>query len=604
MEKLKKTDIAKTWGMQWEKLKLLYVLQVIYIVIWFLLLNPLFGKIINQLLKKKGYSYFTTEMMLDFFTSPLVICVVLFLLLVAIFLFVWLHAFVYQYVKEQYSNSYDNLFTTVYRTSAMLLRVVRGGGYGLLLTLVAGVLFQNSITFCLAARYIPSIWYIVKLFLELKYTKLVFAALFALLLVYYVRHLFTIPSLVFERNSYKEAKEKGIDILRKTPFWSLTHWIFWVLATGAFTVAFYFITIGIASVVIVLFVSLELRGAVFHTVQEHIYVLTLLCSLVFGMSLQVTANVQSFVSYYKKQGECYPHEEQEEKVLFPLGKRFLIVAFILLLCVDIVTIHDTVRNGGNVTYEHFGAITVTSHRGDSRNAPENTLPAVELAMDTGTDYIEIDVQETKDGEVVLMHDSNLARTTGVNKQVCQMTYAELSRLDAGSWFSDEYAGTQIPTLRQVLEICKGKCKLNIEIKANKRTPDLEEKVVQLIDEYDFARQCVITSVYKDSLRKVKKYNDEIRTGYILSSAYGRYYLDKEIDFLSMRSTLVTERVVRLAHKNGKEVCVWTVNTRKTALLMSQLGVDNIITDRPAYIRNLLYEEKGMDTILSLFKYVY
>ena len=100
---------------------------------------------------------------------------------------------------------------------------------------------------------------------------------------------------------------------------------------------------------------------------------------------------------------------------------------------------------------------------------------------------------------------------------------------------------------------------------------------------------------------MKEYNKEIRTGYILSSAYGRYYLDKEIDFLSMRTTLITERVVRLSHKYGKEVYVWTVNTKEDAIRMSQLGVDNIITDRPVYMRNVLYEQGGNQTLSSLLK---
>lgn len=273
----------------------------------------------------------------------------------------------------------------------------------------------------------------------------------------------------------------------------------------------------------------------------------------------------------------------------------------MVLILDSVAIYDTIQNGKSSNWGKNGNAEITSHRGASFYAPENTIPAMENAISQATDYIEIDVQQTKDGEVVLMHDSLMTRTAGVSKHVYEMTYEEIKQLDAGKWYSPEYAGTTIPTLREVLRFCKGKCKLNIEVKASDKTPGLIEKVVDLIEEYDFTRQCVVTSVYKKALCEVKKYNKEIVTGYILSSAYGRYYLDKDIDFLSMRVTMVTERIVLLAHKYGKEVYVWTVNSKQDALYMSQLGVDNIITDRPAYIRNALYEENANRTILNLLR---
>ena len=208
-----------------------------------------------------------------------------------------------------------------------------------------------------------------------------------------------------------------------------------------------------------------------------------------------------------------------------MKKRLLALLIFLLLGMDIVVTYARIRNGGSVTLEHLGNLQITAHRGDSGNAPENTLPSVEKGIESAADYIEIDVQETLDGVVVLMHDSTLARTTGAKQSVSSLRYDQLKYLDAGEWFCPEFKGTPVPTLEEVLKICKGKCCLNIEIKGNKKTPDLEQHVVDLIHKYDFTRQCVVTSVYKSSLIKVKNYDPEIMTGYILSSAYGRYFLD-------------------------------------------------------------------------------
>ena len=106
-------------------------------------------------------------------------------------------------------------------------------------------------------------------------------------------------------------------------------------------------------------------------------------------------------------------------------------------------------------------------------APENTLPAFRSAILKGGDRIELDVQMTSDGVVVVTHDSNLKRCTGKNAKVYDLTYAEVAQLDAGRWFSSRFADTRIPTLEQVLQLCRGRIGLNVEIKPSAATPALE-----------------------------------------------------------------------------------------------------------------------------------
>lgn len=595
----------KTWGLQWGKLLKLYIVQLIFILAVCMLMGPLLLSLMEILLKAHGYSYITAEMMLSFFTSPLfLIAFVAVLIVISILLSVW-HIYVYVYLDGVCNQGEGNVFTSLLHTANAGWRICKKKDFFIIFILAGTLLFQNFIVLILGCRHIPSVWYVVKNFLELKYAKISIQVLLAVLFLYYFRHVFTIPYMLLEKKSLKEAKKKSLVLLRKRLFRVLFGCCLWCVATGVLVVLFYVISMGISIVIISIFVSAELKIAVLCTVQSQLYKVSFLVSMLFGMTLQVTGNVIGFYAYkaeMKEQKEVEMDRDKlnvEERVR--VRKRFLAIFFVVVLCIDLVMVYDRIKNGRNITFSHLGSITITSHRGDSKNAPENTLPAIELALDSASDYIEIDVQETKDGEVVLMHDSTMARTTGVNKRVSDLTLEEIRQLDAGSWFSEDYVGTQIPTLREVLEVCKGKCRLNIEIKTGKNMPDLEEKVVGLIEEYDFARQCVVTSVYKKSLKKVKEYNKEIRTGYILSSAYGRYYLDKEIDFLSMRTTLITERVVRMSHKYGKEIYVWTVNGKEDAIRMSQLGVDNIITDRPVYMRNVLYEQGGNQTLASLLK---
>ena len=117
-------------------------------------------------------------------------------------------------------------------------------------------------------------------------------------------------------------------------------------------------------------------------------------------------------------------------------------------------------------------------------------------------------------------------------------------------------------------------------------------------EYGMEEQCVISSVRLSYLQRVKEACPELRTGYILPAAYGRYYENEYVDFISIRSSLVTRRLVEAAHEAGRAVHVWTVNSRADLEAMRLLGVDNLITDYPARAREILYEETAPGTLLD------
>ncbi len=234
-------------------------------------------------------------------------------------------------------------------------------------------------------------------------------------------------------------------------------------------------------------------------------------------------------------------------------------------------------------------------------APENTMAAIEAAMEEMADYSEIDVQTTADGIVVVCHDLNLKRVAGVDRRLGTMTYDQVSRLDVGSHFSPRFAGERIPTLEEVLEACKGRMKLNIELKNIGNSSSLPEQVAALVREYGMEDQCVITSVKLGYLERVKEMAPELRTGYILAAAYGTYYDNEYIDFISIRSSFVGRKLVEAAHEKGKAVHVWTVNSKTEIEQMKLLGVDNIITDYPVRAREILYREETTETLMEYLK---
>lgn len=286
-------------------------------------------------------------------------------------------------------------------------------------------------------------------------------------------------------------------------------------------------------------------------------------------------------------------EDRMPKKLHSRYTQLTAVAVITVIFVNLYMIVDAFRNGSLTDRETLFGTYITAHRGSSNAAPENTLEALEQAILDLADFAEIDVQETRDGVVILMHDASLRRTTGVRAQVGELTYAQTRKLDAGGWFSKEFAGVHVPTLEEALLLCKGKINLNIELKAAKSSvanESLIQKVLQLIDLYDMQDQCMISCTDPVMLARVKEKNSNLKTGYILSFAYGMFYQVDYIDFFSMKSSFVNESTVKTLHSLGKEVHAWTVNSRMEMERMKQLGVDNIITDNPVLVREVVYEE--------------
>lgn len=232
---------------------------------------------------------------------------------------------------------------------------------------------------------------------------------------------------------------------------------------------------------------------------------------------------------------------------------------------------------------------ITAHRGASHGAPENTMSAVELAIAEQADYVEIDVRLTADGVPVLMHDRALFRTTGVVNEIDNVTYEELSSYDVGGRYAEGYKGETIPSLQEILEAYGGKIRFNIELKDD-GNKELAETVVGLINVYGLEERCVVTSASYELLEWVKKSDAKIRTGYILSLVYGEVFGYEAADFFSVKSDSVTEQMVKSAHAKGKEIHVWTVNKAYEIKRVQKLGVDNIITDKPAYVREILQEK--------------
>jgi len=231
---------------------------------------------------------------------------------------------------------------------------------------------------------------------------------------------------------------------------------------------------------------------------------------------------------------------------------------------------------------------ITAHRGYSQLAPENTIPAFELAIEKQADFIELDVQETKDHAVVVIHDSHLLRLAGVDRNLWDLTTTELANLDVGQWFSEEYKNTRIPSLASVMDLAKDRIKLNLELKCHGHEQELVSQVVELIHEKHWQQNCVVSSLDFEILWQVWTLDPGLMIGPVMPPTRPEHP-DFEVDLYSIHFTLATPERVERVHAEGKAVHVWTVNQPSDMQRMIKLGVDNIITDQPAVLQDLILQ---------------
>ncbi|WP_103104719.1 glycerophosphodiester phosphodiesterase [Brevibacillus reuszeri] len=205
-----------------------------------------------------------------------------------------------------------------------------------------------------------------------------------------------------------------------------------------------------------------------------------------------------------------------------------------------------------------------AHRGWSGKAPENTLAAIRLALsEPGITAMEIDVQLSRDGVPVLIHDFTLERTTTGSGLVMDHTLEELRALDAGSWFGEEFSNERIPTLEEALLAVKGRLTLNIELKATSDMyPGIAEKVLELLEKHDMKQEVYITSFDHDLIRQVRQLDQEVVTGLIV---LGRPVLMLEqmeeagATILSMGYPYLTRELALAAMEKGYKVIAWTLD---------------------------------------------
>ena len=251
---------------------------------------------------------------------------------------------------------------------------------------------------------------------------------------------------------------------------------------------------------------------------------------------------------------------------------------------------------------------IIAHQGSSLDLPPNTLEAFQLALDQGADIIELDIWRSKDGTWVVIHDRNLSRITGVNKDITKLTFEEIQSLDAGYNFSDSSGnylyrnkGYKIPSLEQVFKQFNNE-KINIEIKTVSKL-GLSD-LVQMIKKYQMEKKVLVVSFSYNVIKKFRKIsNNQIATAASKSDIMRMIYFGKlpwyKIRFDAFQIPFYSKKVERYGLKNtewigkmrskGGEVHYWTVDNSEDIKKAFSIGAGGVITNKPKIAYDLLVQ---------------
>jgi glycerophosphoryl diester phosphodiesterase len=224
---------------------------------------------------------------------------------------------------------------------------------------------------------------------------------------------------------------------------------------------------------------------------------------------------------------------------------------------------------------------VIAHRGASSYAPENTFAAFDLAIRMGVRHIELDVEATRDGHIVVIHDDTVDRTTNGSGPVTSCSLAELQALDAGSWFGAGFAGERIPAFDEVLGRYKGRVHIHTEIKG--RSTGVSERTADLVRQHGMIDQVTITSFQKSRLEEIRAYAAELATGWLLPEVSDDVIAQARamgVRQICPRANTVTAELVSRLHAEGFAVRAWGVATEDLMRAVVRAGADGATVNFP------------------------
>lgn len=594
--------------------------SVLYFTLITLLTGIVLGAVFSFALKFSGNVVLTLDTLKYFITNPLVWPFLLLLFLIITFSnFYYISTIIIIFDKSHNEEKID-LYEALCLGAKHSIRVIKP--YNFLIAVLIFILPTLAMTFLISGvstdflpEFIADFISANKLF-KLLSSVLGFISLVLLLLLIYVFHYFIIDGDKCLASCKKSIASFSIYNILSIVISGMTFLLF-VLAIsfGIIVEAFIASLFGVPKIVVfylaviflyilILEINFLYTPSIIAIISVNYYELKDIAKKKITKDKIILKNEKDYIYFDKKKNEV-KSKKIFNKIITILGNISLI-----LLCTSIIIMPIIIYNCFDklkgISYNFASEIEVTAHRGGSSYAPENTMSAFKNAVNLNANWIELDITLSKDGKVFVIHDSNFSRTGGVDKDVWELTWDEISKLDAGEWFDEmhkkdknfsnlKFKGEKFPLLEEVLALAKSTgIKLNIEIKRNGHDEGIVEKACDLINLYDLKDRTAIASLDPEVLKDVKKYDKNIKTLYNMTLAIGDLSEFDYVDIFSVEFTSATEKLSDNVHNLKKKICAWTVNKEENMQEALLRGIDNIVTDNVIVAKEIVMNKEGND----------
>lgn len=564
--------------------------ELLYRTMSYTLLYPILHRLLMQAMSAAGTAYISQENVAQLFKSPLSLLLLLILgLLFAFYVYFELAAIILCF-EAGWQGRTISLRTLIRQTLSQSVRLVHYRNLLLYLGLIPmfALSFFRMSSSMLTAFRIPE--FIMDFIQENALLFAAFGLLLAIINVYIFFFLFGLPDAIENHTGIRGALRSSRALLKGRKRRALTALILSLLGMMALMV-----------MAAALFILVLWGYSRFYPPEQGRYIFQ--DALVsFGKVGNVLLDIYYTVvllaiiiaQYHTYRGDSLKAHEKIKWGPVHLMRRLLAVAAAFVL----LSVYSESEISGNLFHDPNPATEIVAHRAGAAFAPENTLAALESAIDSGANWAEIDVQQTRDGALIIMHDANFKRTTGYDANVWETDLDTVLTLDAGSYFDTAHTGERIPTLEEMLGSAKNRINLMIELKYTGHETDLVERTLALIRSTHMEDQCMIVSMNMDILQQVKAKAPGIKTAYVTALLLTDDYDLKSIDCYSVETTNLSYAMVAQAHMQQKRVYAWTANSERTIKQILKSQADGLITDNALLARYYL-EDKGEFSLTSL-----
>ena len=411
--------------------------------------------------------------------------------------------------------------------------------------------------------------------------------------IIYVALIFFLTIYIFSINSFVLQKESLFKSCRRSRKLEHGHFLETLFTMFLLTALMNFLINSVSSIIVINWkelISFFTRNKNIIAKSENIgtytYVIRQILKSFISPAINNAALTVLFYRYVDERSELYSLSYDIFKVREYSVKRSALVVGILLSISSLFIGAFAYRY--SYLFQEVDRPLVCAHRGDNVNAPENTMPAFELAASENLQWIELDVHQTSDGVIVCCHDSTLKRVIGYNLAIHDLSYSDLSACEMGSWMPGDYEHVRIPKLEEVLRFAKvNDMKVQVELKGHPADKGFEENVLKIINDTGMHDDVMVICQNAARLQRVMELDPTITKGYCMVIALGDLNDIPFTDNITIEETYVTPELVRKMHEKGIKVFCWTVDRDDTVQYLVSCGVDVIGTDNPMLISNAL-----------------